>query len=405
MAFTMLLVLYWMSALLLGYVYAGYPLLLMLLVRITGPKVVRRHDGFCPSVTLIISAFNEESVIDAKLRNSLELSYPPDRFEVLVVSDCSNDRTDEIVAGYSARRVLLLRMPERGGKTVGLNHAVRRATGEILVFSDANAHYQRDAIDTLVRNFADSTVGAVTGESRYVIEKGDFSTQSENAYWRYELLLKRLESQLGSLVGGDGAIYAIRRELYVELDPADLSDFVNPLQIVRQGFRNVYEPQAISYEGGAEGFTAEFRRKVRIVNRACRAAWKMRTLLNPVRYGMFALQFISHKVLRWLAPVFLVLLFVSNALLAAGSIFFGITLGLQVAFYALALIGWRTSAQRQQSLVFYIPYYFCSVNAASLFGIIEALRGRRYTVWSSSRREESSTQQLEDRAIEPTPPR
>lgn len=384
-----LIVLFWMSAVLLVYVYAAYPVVLTLLVRLKGAKAVRRDEEIRPLVTLIISAFNEESVIDAKLRNSLQLDYPPDRFEILVVSDCSTDRTDEIVAGYAGNQVRLLSMPERSGKTVGLNHAVHRASGEILVFSDANAHYQRDAIINLVRNFGDPRVGAVTGESRYWIGEGDYSTESENAYWRYELALKKLESQLGSLVGGDGAIYSIRKALYVDLDPADLSDFVNPLQIVRQGYRNVYEPRAICHEGGAESFAGEFRRKVRIVNRACRAAWKMRALLNPIRHGAFALQFLSHKVLRWMAPIFMLLLLASNLLLALYSPFFAITLVLQFVFYALALIGWRVSSRPAQHMAFYIPYYFCAVNLASLVGMIEALRGRRYTTWNSSRREQA----------------
>ena len=400
MAIVFLLVLYGVSALALAYVYAGYPTLLALAVRLVGPREVRRDEQIRPGVTLIISAFNEEAIIDGKLRNSLELHYPRELLEILVVSDCSSDRTDEIVAAVSSDQVRLLRMMERGGKTAGLNEAVRHARGEILVFSDANAHYDRHAIARMVRNFADPGVGAVTGESRYWIGEGDFSTESENAYWRYELALKKLESRLGSLVGGDGAIYAIRKSLYVDLDPADLSDFVNPLQIVRQGYRNVYEPEAICYEGGAEGFAAEFRRKVRIVNRACRAAWKMRDLANPFRHGAFALQFLSHKVLRWLAPVFMVLLFAANVLLAGQSTFFAVTLGLQLAFYALALIGWRLSGASKQHLVFYIPYYFCAINMASLVGIIEALRGRRYTVWNVSRREEAPR----DSNLEPTAP-
>jgi cellulose synthase/poly-beta-1,6-N-acetylglucosamine synthase-like glycosyltransferase len=384
-----LLVLYWTSAVLLVYVYAAYPVVLALFVRVMGPKTVQLDERIRPRVTLIVSAFNEEAVIDGKLRNSLQLDYPHDRLEILVVSDCSTDRTDEIVAGFTGSQVSLLRMPERSGKTAGLNQAVRRASGEILVFSDANAHYHRDSIINLVRNFGDPRVGAVTGESRYWIGEGDYSTESENAYWRYELALKKLESQLGSLVGGDGAIYSIRKALYVDLDPADLSDFVNPLQIVHQGYRNVYEPRAVCHEGGAESFSAEFRRKVRIINRACRAAWKMRALLNPIRYGSFALQFLSHKVLRWMAPIFMLLLFGSNLFLAFYSAFYAITLVLQVAFYALALIGWRVSSRPTQHRVFYIPYYFCAVNLASLVGMIEALRGRRYTTWNSSRREQA----------------
>jgi len=375
---------YWASLVLLAYVYVGYPMLLFIAAKVLRRKAVERGAGL-PRATLIISAYNEAKVIDAKLHNSLALEYPRERLEILVVSDCSSDQTDEIVRSFGRHGVKLLRMPERSGKTVGLNEAIRHASGEIMIFSDANAEYDRHAITRLVRNFADPEVGAVTGESRYAVEENDASTESENAYWRYELALKKLESALGSVVGGDGAIYAIRKFLYQCLDPADLSDFVTPLQIVQQGYRNVYEPEAVSYEGGAEDFASEFRRKVRIVNRAWRASWKMRGLLNPFRYGLFAVQFLSHKVLRWLAPVFMVFLLVANIAIAERSAVYAVTLAGQFLFYAAALAGWLLSRSGNSIFMMNVPYYFCSVNLASLVGMLQALRGRTYTTWTSSR--------------------
>jgi cellulose synthase/poly-beta-1,6-N-acetylglucosamine synthase-like glycosyltransferase len=376
---------YWGSLALLAYVYIGYPMLLVIAARGLRRKTVERRVDL-PRVSLIISAYNEAKVIGKKLRNSLALEYPRERLEILVVSDCSSDQTDEIVRSFGRHGVKLLRMPERSGKTAGLNEAVRHARGEVLVFSDANAEYDRQAIARLVRNFADPEVGAVTGESRYLVEENDASTESENAYWRYELALKKLESALGSLVGGDGAIYAIRKSLYRELDQADLSDFVNPLQIVQQGYRNVYESEAVCYEGGAEDFAAEFRRKVRIVNRAWRATWKMRGLLNPFRYGVFAVQFLSHKVLRWLAPVFMLFLLVANIVIAQRSTFYAVTLAGQALFYTAALTGWLLSRSGNPIFLMNVPYYFCSVNLASLVGMLQALGGRTYTTWTSSRR-------------------
>ena len=380
--------LYWSSLAALAYVYFGYPALLALGVRMARSRAVRKGDAQ-PPVTLIISAYNEEAVIEEKLTNSLALDYPADRLEILVVSDASSDRTDAIVESFAGNRVKLHRMPERSGKTLGLNEAIRLATGEIVVFSDANAHYRKDAIARLIRNFSDPDVGAVTGESRYRIDDDDLSTESENAYWKYELWLKKRESALGSLIGGDGAIYAIRRSLYRDMDASDLSDFVNPLQIVSQGYRNLYEPEAVSHESGAEDFAAEFRRKVRIVNRAWRATWKMRSLLNPARHGWFALQFLSHKVLRWLAPVFMIVLFVANAFMWRRSGFYAASLVAQTLFYGLALAGWRLASSRWRSKLITIPHYFCSVNLASLIGILDAARGRTYTTWNSSRREKA----------------
>ncbi len=375
---------FWTSALAVVYVYAGYPFLLWIL-GVLGFRRPAKRAAIEPPVTLVISAFNEVAVIGAKLRNSLALDYPPDKLQVLVVSDASDDGTDEVVTGCGDPRVDLLRMPDRGGKTVGLNAAVRRARGEILVFSDANAMYETSALRHLASNFADPAVGAVTGESRYRIEENDASTEAENKYWTYELWIKGLESELGSLVGADGAIYAVRRELYSDLAASDLSDFVNPLQVVARGYRNVYESRAVSYEGGAEGFGAEFRRKVRIVNRAWRATLKLRGLLNPWRHGFFAIQFLSHKVLRWFVPVFLLVTLGANLWLAPGSAFYSVTLTAQGLLYASALAGMLLERVGRPAGLLNVPYYFCAVNIASLLGIVQALTGRTYTTWNSSR--------------------
>ncbi|MCL4721192.1 MAG: glycosyltransferase family 2 protein, partial [Gammaproteobacteria bacterium] len=231
---------FWLSTGIILYVYAGYPALLWLF-RAFGFSRPVAQAPIEPVITLVISAFNEVGVIRDKLLNSVALDYPHDRLQILVVSDASSDGTDEVVLSFVDARVELLRMADRGGKTAGLNAAVRAARGEIIVFSDANAMYDAQALRRLARNFADPRVGAVTGESRYRIEAEDHSTEAENQYWNYELWLKGLESSLGSLVGADGAIYAIRRELYTDLAASDLSDFVNPLQIVARGYRNVYE--------------------------------------------------------------------------------------------------------------------------------------------------------------------
>jgi cellulose synthase/poly-beta-1,6-N-acetylglucosamine synthase-like glycosyltransferase len=367
------------------YVYAGYPLMLWALTGLGFGRSAQR-SSIEPRVTLIVSAYNEAAVIAEKLRNCQALDYPSDKLEVLVVSDCSSDGTDDIVAAFGDPMVRLLRMPQRGGKTVGLNAAVAAASGEILVFSDANAMYDREAVRRLVSCFADPEVGAVTGESRYLIGDADHSTRSEDAYWQYELVVKRLESRLGSLVGGDGAIYAIRRSLYQVMAPGDLSDFVNPMQIVAQGFRNVYAGDAFSYERGADGFGAEFRRKVRIVNRAWRAAMRLKHLLNPLRYGFFALQFWSHKVLRWLVLPMLIAAFLANLGLVSESRFYQGCFLLQCLFYSAAAVGWllqRLGGWQPRLLM--IPYYFCAVNVASMLGIVEAFAGRTYTTWETPR--------------------
>lgn len=376
-------VIFWLLAAVVVYVYAGYPLLLVVLSGLGARRPVRKADTE-PSVTLIVSAFNEASVIADKIRNSLALDYPREKIEIVVISDASDDGTDEIVGQFAAQGVRLLRMNDRGGKTLGLNAGVRSAKGDIVVFSDANAMYLPDAIRKMTRNFADPAVGAVVGESTYADAEGG-AQQSESLYWRYETGIKRLETQIGSTVGGDGAIYAIRRSLYRDMRADALSDFVNPMQIVMAGYRCIYEPEAQSVEEAAEGFDKEFRRKVRIVNRAWRATWTLPALLNPLRFGWFSLELFSHKLLRWLMPLFLIAVLLLNVLLVERAPLYSWLLVLQLVFYALALAGYLTRGRPTQPRLIYVPYYFCLVNIASARGIIEAYRGRTYTTWSTPR--------------------
>lgn len=375
---------FWSLVAVYAFVYAGYPVLLWVHAALRPSRTDGERQESLPRVTLLISAYNEAGCIGAKLDNTLALDYPRDLLEVIVISDASDDGTDEIVRTYESAGVKLLRMPQRGGKTLGLNAAVAVATGDIIVFSDANALYRPDAIRWLVAPFSDPQVGAVIGESTYV-ESATASGQSESLYWRYETWIKALESRHGSVVGGDGAIYATRRSLYEPMPADALSDFVNPLQIVRAGFRCVYEPRALSYEETAESFRKEYRRKVRIVNRAWRALWSMREMLNPFRYGTFALKLWSHKVLRWWAgPAALAILVMNVMLVNLGQVY-RVALAAQVVFYALAATGWLLHGRERQPFFFRVPYYFCLVNAAAAIGLVEAFGGRVYTTWSTAR--------------------
>lgn len=376
-------ILFWATAALVVYVYAGYPLLLVAVAACGGRKAIH-PAAMEPAVTLVVSAYNEAGVIAEKIRNSLALDYPADRLEVLVVSDASDDGTDDIVRQAGDARVRLLRMKDRGGKTLGLNAAVGQARGEIIVFSDANAMYRADAIRKIVRNFSDLAVGAVVGESTYSDAVGG-ADQDESLYWRYEVAIKRLESAVGSVVGGDGAIYAIRKKLYEPMRADALSDFVNPLQIVRGGHRCVYEPEAISVEEAAGDFEREFRRKVRIVNRAWRATMALRGLLNPFRHGFFTLQLVSHKLLRWLVPLFLLACFLSNALLIREHRLYFVLFVVQACFYILAAAGHARRLHGELPRLLALPYYFVMVNLASARGILEAYRGKTYTTWTPPR--------------------
>lgn len=374
--------LFWFCIAAVFYVYIGYPIVMYIVSR--GAPPLASSDASAPSVALLISAYNEVDCIEEKLRNSLELEYPVGQLNIIVISDASSDGTDDIVTAYQEQGVALLRMASQSGKTVGLNAAVERTESEVIVFSDANAMYRKDAIRALVRPFSDQRIGAVVGEQAY-LESNSESSRSESLYWRYETKIKEFESARGSVVGGDGAIYAIRRCLYEPMKAEALSDFVNPLQVVRAGYRCVYTRDAVAYEEAAADFVLEYRRKVRIVNRAWRAMMSMREMLNPFAYGVFSIKLWSHKVLRWVAPIFLVSAFVTNIWLLQEGVVYRVVFFFQCGFYTLALVGALSRTKESLPKMAYIAYYFCLVNFASAKGIFEACFGETYTMWSTHR--------------------
>lgn len=365
-----------LSAGALVYIFVGYPVLLWLIVRVRGERRIERGTGL-PSVTLIISAFNEADVIGAKLDNALALDYPRDRLEIVVVSDASTDATDAIVREYADRGVRLARQPERRGKTAGLNVVVPGASGDIVVFSDANALYRSNAIRMLVRNFADPAVGCVTGEARYRESSRTAADAGERAYWDYEIHLKRLETAVGSTVGGDGAIYAIRKELWQPLPLDAINDFLNPLQIAGQGWRTVYEPDAVCFEETAGRVGTEYRRRIRIVSRSWRAVFQAPVVLDPFRVGFFAVSVVSHKMLRWLSgPLVLLAIAASAALLLKASPPTR-TSAAMTAAAALAVIVMVPASRR----LIRFTLYFAVLAFASVVGVVKGSFGRVSGTW------------------------
>jgi len=373
------------------YVYVGYPVLLWLWTR-AKPQISHHRADMTPTVTLVISCYNEADVIGAKLDNALAMDYPPGKLQVIVVSDGSDDGTDAIVEEYSARGVVLIRQEGRLGKTMGLNLAMKQVTTEFVVFSDANAIYAADAIRKLMRNFADKTVGYVVGAAMYSDTSAGASARSEGLYWRYELAIKQWESCLCSVVGGDGAIYAIRSELWTPMDQKDINDFVNPLQIIARGYRGIFDIDARCVEETAGSFDKEVARKERIVNRSIRGLVRVRSVMNPMKTGVFAWQVISHKLLRWLIPFFLALGLAASSLLAASGLwpFRLITLG-ALMLVLLAWYGHRAEDKNQMPFWAATPYYFVMVNLYALRGIWSALRGHTQVTWQSARPNASDT--------------
>jgi len=368
------------STALLAYVIVGYPLLLQLIVRLRGARPIRRSDG-TPPVSFVISAYNEADVIRDKIANALALDYPASAREIVVISDCSTDGTDEIVREFAWRGVRLARMTERRGKTAGLNAVVPTLTGDIVVFSDANAMYERDALRKLVRNFGDETVGYVTGEARYFKNRDAAADVGERAYWNYEIQMKRLETSLGSMVGGDGAIYAIRKSLWQSLPEDAINDFLNPLQIVAAGWRGVYEPEAVCWEETGGGIRNEYKRRVRIVSRSWRAVFQAEGVLNPFKVGLFAWSLFSHKVLRWGSG-----LFALGVVLGLAGLYIEWAARWPIGVMALSSVAIAAVSVTTQGRQFAgMAGYFIVINAASLVGIGKGTLGRVSGVWSTPR--------------------
>lgn len=373
---------FWVVFGLILYTYFGYPILLSLLT------AGRRQPAYpadqdLPTISLVVTAFNEESVLRGKLENSFALDYPQDRLQVIVVSDGSTDGTDDVARDFAGRPgYLFLRQEQNAGKTTAQNAGVRVAKGDILVFSDANSIYAVDALRQLVRPFADARVGCVCGELHYTNPQRAAAGKGEGSYWRYEQYLKRRESLLGSLVGANGSIYALRRELFEELDPAIISDFIMPIRVRLRGHRVVYESAAVAEEEVAVGFGDELKRRRRIVARSIYGLWRSPGALNPFRQPLFAFQVVSHKVIRWLVPALLVVMLATSAGVGLARLSpYDWLFGGQLLFYAFALVGGLFPAGPGRLSLFYVPAYFCAINIGALLGLLGALRGQRHTVW------------------------
>lgn len=372
--------LFWTGVVWILYVYVGYPLIvgLLALVRKVGPEI---RDEYLPSVSVLIAAWNEEKDIGWKVTETLAWDYPAEKLEVLVASDASEDRTDEIVRGINDPRITFVRMEKRGGKNVALNCLAGMARGDILFFTDANSHIAAEALRRLVRHFADLRVGCVTGEMHYRDEGRESAVgEGTRIYWGYESLIKHLESRIGSVLVCVGSVFAVRAALYHPLHPEIANDLELPLRIGRTGYWIRYEPTARSVERPARTAFEEFTRQRRIVAQGALASWRLRRQLA----GLRAWQFLSRKLLRWLTAVPLVLLFVSSAALASRPVF-ALLLAPQLAFWALALGGYGLARMRRNGgRIFSVPFYVALVALAGLVGVIDACTGRRFHVWETA---------------------
>lgn len=375
--------LFWILWSLIGYTYIGYPLVVLLLSLLIDNRVRKR--AIEPVVTFLITAYNEERDIAEKLENTLALDYPAEKLEVIVASDGSDDRTDEIVAAYHRRGVQLIRSDGRRGKTAMQNRAVDASRGDVIVFSDATTRYDRLAVRKLVQNFADPAVGAVSGRFRYVDPGCSPIGKGTSVFWDYESYIKLRQTKIRTITGCSGCMYAVRRSLYTPL-PADIiSDLVEPLAILRKGYTIVYEPDAFAYELPCTKTDDEFTMRIRVITRGMQGLLYMRKLLNPFRYGFVAFQLVSHKILRWLVPLFAVGGYaLTIVLLDRGAIYY-VAFCLQTAFYLLASLGWLMEYSSKKMPLLSLPLYFCVVNSASIVALVRLLMNKKDVQWKTVR--------------------
>jgi Glycosyl transferase family 2 len=378
-----------------AYVYVGYPALLRLGV-FGARREWKRGIGKLPLVSIVVPAHNEEAVIEKKIKNLLASDYPRECIEILIGSDGSSDRTEEIVRAYASQGVGLVSFPQQHGKSAIQNSLVALASGEILVFTDADCTLAPNALRNLIDNFADPAIGLVTGRPVFENSFETTVTRNEGSYLNYETWLRMEESARGLLVLASGSLFAMRRALWKPLEAGLGDDFALPLRVARAGFRSVLESHSIAITQLTQKKPQSmFRMKVRIIAKDLRALLASCELLNPIRHGATTLSLCSHKLLRWLVPYFLLGLFAANAFLLANPLpraFFAS----QIAFYALAVCGLliRTKSVPR---VLSIPMSFCIVNAAALVGTLSCVSGRTFGRWTPERAVGSRT--LDSRGV------
>lgn len=365
------LILFWTAFSLITYHYFLFILLTFILAAIRRKAVDKKDVQL--KVSLVIAAYNEEKVIEKKIQNTMELDYPKDLLEIIIVSDGSTDSTPKIVEQHKDQGVISIFSPPRRGKTSALNRALKVASGEVVVFSDANSMYDKKAIKMLVRNFNDPSVGGATGRKSIIMNQERESSRGDKLFWDIESQLKMKQSQIGSITTGDGEIFAIRRELYTDIPENIINDDTAiTFNIVNKGYRVVYEPEAISMEEASIVLKDDFNVKVRMVYGGYQTLSFFSDMLFPPR-DYFTFQFLSHKLLRWIMPVLLIVLFMSNLFLNGH--FYMLFLFLQLGFFATALIGYGLKTVLPSVNIFYVPLYYCSMTIAALYGLFAFIKG------------------------------
>ena len=389
---------FWIGLIVIFYTYLGYGVVIFILSKLKKRPAVQRPvtDEQLPQVTLLVAAYNEESCIEEKIVNSLNLDYPKDKLSIFFVTDGSTDNTPHIIKKFHA--VKLFHDLQRRGKIHAVNRVMKYVRTPIVVFSDANTLLNAPAIKNIVRHYQDPMVGGVAGEKRiYKNSEDNASGSGEGFYWKYESFLKKKDAEVYSIVGAAGELFSVRTELYEE--PAEniiIEDFVLSMRICAKGYKFMYEPDAFALETASASVSEEWKRKVRICAGGFQAMAKLRSLMNPFRYGILAFQYVSHRVLRWtLAPLFLPIVLVANVWLATtGNRFYLLALGAQIVFYCLALLGYSFRDRKISIKGFFVPYYFMVMNLSVYAGFLRYIKGKQSVVWEKAQRASIAPQSI-----------
>jgi cellulose synthase/poly-beta-1,6-N-acetylglucosamine synthase-like glycosyltransferase len=387
---------FWSLLFIILYAYAGYGILLFFIIsirRMLGiTKVKEEHPGYEPEVTLFVAAYNERDFVDEKVRNSRELEYPSEKLHLVWVTDGSDDGTPDLLKQIEG--IEIYHLPGRSGKIGAMNRGMQFVKTPIVVFCDANTMLGRESIRRIVRLFGDPKVGCVSGEKRIISKDKDAAAGAgEGIYWKYESLLKRWDAELYSVVGAAGELFAIRTELYQEVEHDTLlDDFIISLRVAQHGYTIQYDPEAYAIETASANVKEELKRKIRISAGGIQSVIRLRSLLNIFKYGTLSFQYISHRVLRWtLAPLSLLLLIPVGFVLAINEGifsfgFYSLLFWSQMLFYCSALVGWYLENKSIKVKVLFVPYYFFIMNLSVFLGLRRFLRGSQTVNWERARR-------------------
>lgn len=390
----LLVFIFWLSLAILFYSYIGYGIVvfgILKIKRFLNPEKDEPKNeklNYEPEVTLLVAAYNERDCIDEKVENSLQLDYPEDKLKIVFITDGSTDGTPDELRNFN--RVTVLHEDKRAGKIGAINRAMNFVDTPIVVFSNANTMFNKSAIRELVKHYQNPNVGAVSGEKRIKhMDMDSASGAGEGLYWKYESFLKKLDSDLYSIVGAAGEMFSIRTELFEEVEgDTILDDFIISLRIAEKGFRVVYEPDAYALETPSSSIKEEMKRKIRISAGGFQSIVRLKALLNPLKYGMLSFQYISHRVLRWAVDPFLLiaLIPINFALMVSFGGIYTTLFGAQIIFYGMTFLNWYFETKNLRFKLLFVPFYFSMMNLAAILGFFRYVRGQQSVLWERASR-------------------